>query len=105
MSPPPWLLVPAWFGYCHTGGGLGDKKNSCQAWGTEGIPHPIPAPDYLVCFRAILNFLLFGSVSGLEEESINMTPKVSVKKKKRPRQSRLSFILWQLFPSPAAQVC
>lgn len=84
MSPPPWLFVPAWFGCCHTGGGLGDKKNSCRAWDTEGISFLILAPDYLVCFRAVLNFLLFRSVSGLEEESINMTLKVSVKKKKMP---------------------
>lgn len=81
MSPPPWLFVPPWFGYCHTGGGLGDKKNHCQVWDTKGIPFTVPAPDYVVCFRAILNFLLFGSISGLEEESINITPKVSVKKK------------------------
>lgn len=72
LTALPWLCVPAWFGYCHMGDGLGDRRNSCQAWGIA--PYP-----WLICaFRAILHFLLFGFVPGLGAESVNMTPKVSI---------------------------
>lgn len=96
MSPPSCFFAPAWFGYCHTGGALGDKKEF----------HFLSLPHYLVCFQAIQNFLLFGSVSGLKEESINMTPKVSVKKKKNTTTKQSVFLFfWQLFLSLVTQVC